>query len=67
MSINSFIRREMLKIDAFASATAFLNFGLGISAANAQNSASSQSIIRLSGNENPYGIFTDALRQSLRA
>ncbi|MDQ3799875.1 MAG: aminotransferase class I/II-fold pyridoxal phosphate-dependent enzyme [Acidobacteriota bacterium] len=56
MSNHSFNRREMLKIGAMASATAFLNFGSGGGGtANAQNSAVPQPIIRLSGNENPYG------------
>ncbi|HEX9927393.1 MAG TPA: histidinol-phosphate transaminase [Pyrinomonadaceae bacterium] len=51
MSIHSFNRREMLKIGAFAGASAFLHLGTGGSTIAAQ----SQSIIRLSSNENPYG------------
>src|SRR4028118_2272586 len=53
MSIHSFNRREMLKIGAFAGASAFLNLGTGSSIIAAQSQ--SQSIIRLSSNENPYG------------
>lgn len=53
MSIHSFNRREMLKIGAVAGASACLNLVTGGSTIAAQ--PQSQSIIRLSGNENPYG------------
>ena len=56
MSNVSFNRREMLKMSAFASAAAFLNFNASQHSAKAQTRpASANSMIQLSRNENPYG------------
>lgn len=54
MSTNNFNRREMLKMGAFASATALLNFNQPSAGARAQK-LQANSVIQISRNENPYG------------
>lgn len=67
MTIHSFNRREMLKIGALTSVSTFLNFNVNTGKAIAQSSVSPESIIRLSGNENPYGPSPKARRAIVEA
>ncbi|MDQ4120085.1 MAG: aminotransferase class I/II-fold pyridoxal phosphate-dependent enzyme [Acidobacteriota bacterium] len=67
MSTNSFNRREMLKVGAMASA-AFLNFNLlETDLAQAQTVTAGKSVIKLSGNENPYGPSPKARKAIIEA